>query len=145
MIRLATEEDIFDLLVLTKNFMKEAGEFFKFNKDKIETFLSMAIPSDDHCVIVCEVEGSVVGFLICQCADNPFVDRKLAFEIGWYMSKEHRGARNSIRLLKAFEEWAISKGVDCLILADIPKLTDLADLYGKLGYFLSERSFVKVL
>ena len=145
MIRLATEEDTFDLLVLTKNFMKEAGGFFRFSKDKVETFLKSSLGNPDSVIIVAEHDGQVVGMLIGFVTEHPFIDTRVATEIGFYVSPEHRGGRKAIRLAKAFEEWAMSKSADDLVLGDVKAIKDLSGFYNKLGYTPTEGLYVKDL
>ena len=145
MIRLATEEDIFDLLVLTKNFMKEAGGFFRFSKDKVETFLKTSLGNSDSVVIVAEHDGQVVGMLIGLVTEHPFIKTRIATEVGFYVSPEQRGGRKALRLAKAFEEWAASKGAEDLVLGDVKTIKDLSGFYAKLGYSPTEGLYVKDL
>ena len=145
MIREATQADVFDLVVLTRDFMKEAGKFFKFNKDKTEQFLVQSINHPDYAVFVLDLDSEIKGMLVAQASDHFLLGRKVAFEIGWYVNPEKRGRTWPIRLIQAFEEWGKSKEVDSLILADIPHLTDLHKLYSKLSYSLHERSYIKVI
>ena len=145
MIREATQADVFDLVVLTRDFTKEAGPFYKFDRVKAEQLISGAIEHEDYLVAVLEIDNELKGMLVAQMSNHFILNRRVAFDIGWYVAPEARGSSGSVKLIKYFENWGKSKGVDTLVLADIPHLTDLAKVYTKLGYALSERSYAKVL
>lgn len=143
MIRTATEEDLFDLTILCREFIKEVGPPLKFDKKKIETFLTNAILSDACLVLVMESEGEVTGGLVGVISEHPFLPMVMASELGWFVSKEKRGSIESIKLIKHFEQWARNVGAHSISMADESKLNDLSNLYQRLGYTLMERTYTK--
>ena len=64
-VRAATEDDIFDLLVLAREFSREATTMHKWDKDKTEAMLLNSIRSEGTCVfILVDDEGIVQGGLV---------------------------------------------------------------------------------
>ena len=77
-IREATEADVFDLLVLGREFSREAGEAFQWDKIKTEGILMQAVKSDEVLILVIEDEGVVVGGLIGAVTTMPFSSHMIA-------------------------------------------------------------------
>ena len=59
LVREASIEDTFDILILAKEFSKEAPKTHKWNKDKTEKFILTAIESPNATVIVFEDDGEM--------------------------------------------------------------------------------------
>jgi len=142
-IRTATEEDLFDLTILCREFIKEVGPPLKFDKGKIETFLTNAILSDVWIVLVMESEGEVTGLLVGVVSEHPFLPMVMASELGWFVSREKRGSIEAIKLIKHFEQWAKNIGANLISLTDEAKLNDISKIYQRLGYNLMERTYTK--
>lgn len=143
-VRLATSEDIFDLLVLAREFSREAPEMHKWDREKTEAALMNAISGDASCVFVLvsdsgDIHGGLVGTIT-----EPFMShRKVAIELAWFVSREFRGNRASLLLVKHFEEWGKAQGAQSILMADIQGIADLAPLYGRLGYHPVETTYAK--
>ena len=142
-VREATPDDDFDILVLTRQFMREAPHFFKFNKERCSNFLLRVGSSPDMVAFVSEDEDGINGFILGLYTDHAFNDAKVAAELGWFMTKDKRGGTQAIRLVKAFEQWAKDIGAEYVAMCDIIGLSDLANLYDRSGYSLTERTFMK--
>lgn len=142
-VRKATHEDIFDLLVLARGFSKEAPELQTWDKDKTEKLLSDLMGSPDAVIFVSEVGTEIVGFIAGMIQPTLFSHTKIAFDLAWFVDKDHRGGGGAIRLVKKFEDWAKEKGADWVTMADIQGLFDLEPLYTKLGYSLTEKAYSK--
>lgn len=144
MIRHATNEDIFDILILAKQFCKEAPDTYVFNKDKVETWIKAGIENDHMCMLVYEDDtGDIQGGILGVVSEMFMSGESLATEFAWFMSKEHRGGTGAIRLVKAFEEWAKENNAKYIVMADLVGLQDLSKLYERRGFELAERSFIK--
>ncbi len=142
-VREATPEDIFDILVLTREFMKEGPAYFKFEKDKVESFLVRLIDEASMVAFVSEDEAGIHGFIVGCFTDHPFNGVKAAVELGWFVTKEKRGGTQAIRLLKAFEAWSKDMGAEWTAMGDVAGIQDLSKLYIRCGYNLAERTFMK--
>jgi len=144
-IRPMREEDIFDVLVLAREFSKEAPETHKWNKDKTNNFLytSLKLPNMEVFVIDSnkEITGAIVGIL----TEMFMSDKVVATELAWFVTKEARGTPSSIKLVKTFEKWAKQNGANYCVVADIKGITDLKKLYTRMGYNSSETSYIKGL
>lgn len=143
-VRQANVDDLFDLLVLAREFSREAPKQHKWDKDKSEAALANAITSDDYCMFVIEDdEGELQGGLLGTITEPFMSRRRVAIELGWFVSKDFRGNKASLELVKHFEEWGKSKEASTIIMADLSGLADLGQLYKRLGYEIVESSYAK--
>ena len=142
-VRKATPDDAFDVLMLAHQFAKEAPAGFKFSKDKVESFFDRVLADPTMVLFVSEDEDGIGGFIVGLYTDHAFNDAKMAAELGWFMTKDKRGGTQAIRLVKAFEQWAKDIGAEYVAMCDIIGLSDLANLYDRSGYSLTERTFMK--
>ena len=147
-IREATEEDVIDLAILGKQFVKESQNgFLGWNSSKVYDSLLDAVERDDFGIFVLCADTEVVGMLIGFVAPCFFSDVVQASEITWYVDPEHRGSRMAIKMLGYFEEWAKDRGAVCANLGNLDVLNAdrVARLYNRRGYRLIENTFVKEL
>lgn len=144
-IRLATEEDIFDILVLAREFSKEAPVTHKWDREKTETFIRSAIVSPASEIFVLEQDGLLVGSLVAAIHQMYMSHKTLATELAWFVSKEYRGKKGSLLLVKTFEKWAKDNGADFSVVCDISGLSELEKLYTRLDYKKSETTYMKEL
>jgi GNAT superfamily N-acetyltransferase len=142
-IRSMTEEDVLDVLLLAKEFSKEAPASHKWDKNKTLSFLQTALSMTNMEVFVYEKDGEILGGLV-GCITEMYVSyKKMATEFAFFVTKEARGSSVAVRLVKHFEDWAKQNGADYIILADIQEINDLSKLYGKLGYKSLECTYIK--
>ena len=71
-IREATQEDLFDLLVLGRDFSREAGHMHRFDKQKTAEVMAGLIESDQGCIYVMEDDGFIVGAIVGLVNQMPF-------------------------------------------------------------------------
>mgnify|MGYP003624692532 FL=1 len=142
-IRVATKDDLFDLLVLAREFSREAPDMHRWDRDKTEGLLSGLISNPDAVIFVSEVDGDIAGFLAGMIQPVIISHTKIAFELAWFVDKHSRGGAGAIKLVKAFEAWAKDNGAEWVTMADITGLADLSPLYSKLGYSLTEKAYSK--
>ena len=143
-VREATKEDLFEILMLGYEFIKEGPDHLKpFEKDLVEERLINAIDNEDYVVLVLDVNGSLEGSLIGACIAPWMMSEKFAVELAWFVRKSSRDGRGAIKLVKAYEAWAKSKGVTKVCMSDLTKLQGLGKLYNRLGYSLTETSYIK--
>ena len=143
-VREATHEDIFELLMLAYEFSKEGPDHFKpFEKDVVEERLTGAIDNEDFLVLVLEVNGEVQGLIVGVCMAPWMMSQPFAVELAWFVRKSARDGRGAIKLVRDYESWAKSRGVTKVGMSDLTKIQGLGKLYERLGYSLSETSYIK--
>ena len=88
---------------------------------------------------------TITGALGGVLAQSPFNETVNAIEMFWYVLPEHRG--HGIKLLRAFEAWAVERGADYVCMIHLQKLQPeaLGQLYLRLGYRLIESNYLKAL
>lgn len=95
-------------------------------------------------IFLAEEEGEVVGFLGGLLYPDPNDGDLVGSEMFWFVQSEHRGSCG-MRLLSAFEKWAISTGAKRLVMGHLSTLAPekLKKLYERLGYVPLETHYVK--
>lgn len=142
-IRKANKEDLLGILVLAKEFSREAPKTHKWNIDKTTNFLLSAIENTNMEIFISEKDNEVTGAIVCMVTEMYMSNTVIASDLAWFVSKDLRGSPSSIKLLKAFEDWGRSKGADYLGMADIEGISNLCKLYNRLGYSVSETTYLK--
>tara|TARA_R110000744_G_scaffold183704_1_gene303086 strand:- start:85 stop:543 length:459 start_codon:yes stop_codon:yes gene_type:complete len=144
-IRVATPDDVFDILILAKEFSKEAPSSHKWNKEKTEQFILSALQNTNMTIFVIDVGGEIEGALVGLLSELYMSHTVQATELAWFVSKDYRGKPASIRLMKAFEKWAKESGADQVGMGDIEGISSLENLYNRLGYERAETVYLKEL
>jgi GNAT superfamily N-acetyltransferase len=144
-IRTATPDDVFDILILAKEFSKEAPSSHKWNKDKTEQFLVSSLSNTNMEIFVIDVGGEIEGALVGLLSELYMSHTVQATELAWFVSKDYRGKPASIRLMKAFEKWAKESGANQVGMGDIEGISSLKNLYNRLGYERAETVYLKEL
>lgn len=142
MIREATIEDIPALSECAENFHAECPDTYSYDRGRVEDMMRACILSGDRCVFVIDVDGRAVGGIIGMLSLLWTSGEFVASELAWFTNKEHRGA-GGLKLLRAYEDWAESKDVDLIIVADIAGVTNLSPLYERRGYTRAETTYSK--
>lgn len=142
-IRKAVEADKVEFAFLAKKFLKESKYPFSLDMDKLLESFGAAINNQDFAVLVMEDDGDLVGMLVGGVAQPLFSLDRVATELAWFVLPEHRDSRHSIKLLKAYEDWAEEVNCKFVTMVDIHTLNDLTALYERKGYSLTEKTFVK--
>lgn len=144
-IRGATPDDVFDILILAKEFSKEAPSSHKWNKEKTEQFILSALQNTNMTIFVIDVGGEIEGALVGLLSELYMSHTVQATELAWFVSKDYRGKPASIRLMKAFEKWAKESGANQVGMGDIEGISSLENLYNRLGYERAETVYLKEL
>ena len=124
-IRKANKEDLLGILVLAKEFSREAPKTHKWNIDKTTNFLLSAIENTNMEIFISEKDNEVTGAIVCMVTEMYMSNTVIASDLAWFVSKDLRGTPTSIKLLKTFEKWGKSKGADYLGMADIEGIGNL--------------------
>lgn len=148
-VRLATLEDIPEILKFAKAFMKASPyRLMTFDPKKGKDFLTSLIdsPLSEGVVLLALKDGKPVGFLVGVASQPVFSSNKFSMELGWWVEPEHRGCRGALLMYAAYEDWAKRVGCSHIQGAYLPGVSpDLDKFYKKRGYVLTESSYVKVV
>ena len=144
-IRKATEDDVFDILILSREFSKEAPKTHKWNKEKTEQFIFSALQNTNMTIFVLDVGGEIEGLLVGLLSELYMSHTVQATELAWFVSKEYRGKSASLELIKHFEKWAKENGANQIGMGDIEGISSLEKLYNRLGYERAETVYLKEL
>ena len=142
-IREASEEDIFDILILAREFSRESPVTHKWDKEKTEQFILAAIENTNTIIFVLEENNEIVGAIVGLLNEMYMSQILVATEMAWFVSKDYRGKKGSLMLMTTFEKWAKENGADYTCMGDIHGITTLEKLYTKKGYSKCETTYMK--
>ena len=148
-LRVATENDIIDLIILGKQFVIESGniKLLGWDSTKMYNFLANAISIEDFCVFVMCHDEEVVGLFVGLTTPCFFSSVIQSVEIAWYITPEHRKSKTAHKMIDLYEEWSVARGsvVTNLINLDMLSPDKVAKVYERKGYTLVENTFTKEL
>ena len=125
-------------------FYAETGMPGSFTPEKFVDLWAKLIEAEIGVILGLRVDGEIVGALAAVVAPDIYDGRPTAHECFWYTIPTHRGTY-PLRLIHAYKEWAVSKGVakrDIRIACMEGANPDhLEDFYRKLGFKPLERHF----
>ena len=108
----------------------------------IEDLVTRLIADDRGVVFVLEMRGGdVVGMLGAMLAEHFITGLPTATELFWWADPSARG--HGIRLLRAFEQWARSRGAT--VAQMVAPTADVAAIYERVGYVEMERAYQRSL
>ena len=142
-IRKATKEDILDIVLLTKQFLKEFKPPIKLDSTHFIKNLETTVEDPSYFFYVSEQESEVVGYLSGAKSYSMFSSQPMAIEIGWFLQPEYRGSSDGLKLLSEFIKWAKEQGCEVISMGDLAKVQDLSPLYNRKGFELYERTYIK--
>lgn len=94
---------------------------------------------------IAEKNGEIIGMLGAFITETPFGHDRIATDYTLYVKPQHRGGMAAVRLIKAFEQWAIENGASDIIPGTSTMLNAerTRDLYLALGYEMYGYSMIK--
>ena len=111
MIRVAEEKDLNKVLYITLQFIEESGYKFSINAKKLRALGKSFIADNDKLVLlITNGPDEIVGILAGNLVSPFYTDDVIAEEMMWYVTKEHRGSKESLRLPLLFQKWAMQNG-----------------------------------
>ena len=139
--------DEFDQIVgMAKRFIAFAphGSLIKNTTEDLVNTLKLVLESG--AIFVIDVGGKAVGILAAMMTNVWYSpSTKLAAEMMWWVNEENRGTIASIKLIKAYENWARENGADLIAMCDlvIEGQEPVGTTLNRLGYEMSERTYIK--
>lgn len=100
----------------------------------------------DIATVFYEEENSVVtGILGGTFSKDMFSGRSVASELFWYVAPHKRGGSLAIRLLKAFEDEAVTRKCERIVMVTLEALSpeSVSKIFIRRGYSLLEHSYAK--
>jgi GNAT superfamily N-acetyltransferase len=114
-----------------------------FDSERCLKLLHTLTNSEDGLVLV--VGDEPIGMLLGLVSEQFFSADRLAQELVVYMLPEHRGGRDVVRMIQAFEAWAVSRGAREIALGVSTEVETerTAALYRRLGFHNSGVTLAK--
>ena len=142
MIRLATVDDVPQLVALTKSFAESQNMLDDLDVKTAAKVHSLAIR--DALSYVSERDGRVVGVIAGLKSPNLWNNYKIQIdEIIYYVDPEYRRHRDSLKLLKVYTD-KIKDQCYVSTLKLMANSPDLKRYYKKLGYVETETTFMRL-
>ena len=145
-IRYATEDDLDAIDAMCAKFLKYTSYGSIISPESGEIRLALKRVFDNGAIFVADKGGAPVGFLaalICPAWFSPTT--KMAIELAWWMEEEHRVGTAAMRLMFAYEQWAMDNGAKFICMSDlvINGQTPLGNMLERMNYRMTERTFIK--
>jgi len=135
-----------DLRHIAEAWQNEHNEYgFEMLIDKHLEDLQDMIDSDGKDLLV--LGNPPAGYMGLTTFINPLGTELFANEHYWYIVPEKRSGIGALRLLRAAQYWAVSKGCKCLLMTASKLASDMHDsvcrLYEKTGFEHFETTYIK--
>lgn len=143
----ASVEDVPELVRLS-SLMHAESSYSKFNFDlnKISNNFYFWVSSPEYFVAVAKDDcGSIVGGYCGYVTEYIFGKDLIACDLGLFVEPSRRGGMTAVKLIKAFEDWAQSKGAKevCPGTTTMVAPERTSRLYEHLGYSVVGSIFKK--
>lgn len=147
-VRRATLSDLATLVEMGRAMQQESPRYARFDFDdgKVQQLIATLIDLDGPgCALVATVDETIVGMLGGILVEHFFGRDTYAADLVVYVYPAHRGGTTVVRLVKAFEDWARSKGaLECCVgVSTEIASTRVSALYRALGYRMAGYSHLK--
>lgn len=154
-IRAATIDDLDALVAMGERFFAAspyAGVLPLDVRSMRQVFIAIIegeTPSPSIALVV-DRGGELVGMLVGMVAPVWFDPTlRVGAELGWWIDPQERGGPAAVRLLRAFEAWALEAGVDGVVMSELTPLGEVphaspAALFERCGYRPLERAHLKI-
>lgn len=145
MIRLAGANDKITLVRMARDFHALSGMPFPFSAPHASLCVDACIAGGDYAAFVYEKDGKARGVLGSYSGVHVYAPCQIANEIMFWIDPEYRGGSAAVKLIRAYEAWAKSRGCMVCELVGLGNDPSVGNLYARLGYSPAEKHFLKVL
>ena len=144
-IRPAQPEDMGRLLVLAALMVSESPRYSKHTFAIHKARNLIEILTDRGGLFVAVKDGEIIGYFAGMVAEHFLSHDKVASDIGIFVMPEHRGSSAFLRLVRAFEEWAIREGASELTLGVSTQIQvdQTVRMFERLGYTMASFGLIK--
>lgn len=146
-VRIATPEDVPDLVRFAKNFHKDSPyRWLKFDTAKVTQAFKQVTsgPGVDMIALIAHKDGQNIGMVVAAADSPPFSSEKVSTELAWWVEPQFRKTRAALFLFEAYEEWAKRvgcRGVQSAYLVGTDH--NPSAFYEKKGFLEVESSYLK--
>ncbi len=112
-VRYIQQDDLEQFIELGRAQVEETLPHLNYEEDVVRFYYQHALKQDSiHIFVTQDTQGTLTGFLVAN--KNPYLFRRgfIATQEIIYVLPKYRGTRSALMLLKHFEAWARSVGVD---------------------------------
>lgn len=146
--RALTVKDIQQIIMLCRALHSESTYYRlqSFDEEQLEVSLSNVVFNEHSIALLAIQHNEMIGFFIGGLTYGLFNKELIAFDYSVYVVPQQRNGRTAIKLIKAFEAWAISKGAKRFRVGTTTAInTDkISRFYEFLGFKACGVSFEKV-
>lgn len=144
-IRPAQAADFDRMLVLAAMMVRESPRYSRhaFSVDKARQLFAVLMQRGG--LFVADKDGELVGFFAGLVAEHFLSTDRVASDIGVFVLPEHRGGSAFVRLVRAFEAWAIAEGAREISLGISTQVQaeQTVRMYERLGYTMASVGLIK--
>lgn len=144
-VRPVTVSEVPRLVDLGVKFFAESKLPGKFNSQHFMNVWSQGIANGAGAVFISEQGGEFVAVIGGVTYKDPNTGDTMAAETFWFVREDFRGGTVAMRLMHAYEHWAMSKGAKVIFMTLLNHLTpvELRSVYERCGYREIETHFMK--
>ena len=147
-VRLATIDDLPAYVEMARLFhlASPVRDVLEFDAVGYAEFYKSALFNVDIGMWLAEVDGKLVGIagaLMYGIYFSP--DTRVAQELWWYLAPEARGTGAGAVMFAHIEQWASSQKAKAIFMIALEneRVGSMVKVYGRAGYFPTERTFMK--
>lgn len=151
-VRRATPDDVPAMVAMGRALHDESPRYrdMPFSERKLVDLaarLRGTLLSEDAAMFVATAGDALVGMAVVVTQPRFFNDERFLTDLTVYVKPEHRGGRAFLRLVNAWETWAVQQGVLDLAIGVSTEINAQATVcaYERLGYRLAGYTMVKSL
>ena len=130
--------DFDQLWILAERMWKESPNYrgLELDKEKLTQLGEAILRRRDICGFVAENGEGIEGFFAGMVTPYWFGNQQIASDLALFVDQTKRGGRTALKLIKAYESWATSHGVQeiCLGVTTGVEADRTVQLYDRLGY-----------
>lgn len=147
MIRLATKQDADRILEMSRKFYATTSykDFAPMNDATVADLIQNL--TDNHIMLVAEIDGQVVGMAGMMMAPFYFnANKRGAYEVVWWVEPEHQAGGIGKRLLESIIEHSKLRECDIVQMVTLATSPEHAGkIYEKYEFNHSETSYTRIL
>lgn len=144
-IRPATEADIDAIVTMGESFIAgtEYRDFIGANRSSMQATAARMLENRDAIIFLSQNVTGLTGMIGGVVYVHPYSGALTAFEAFWWTEPTARARGTGVRLLRAFERWAQTKGATHVQM--VAPNGHVGSFYERAGYALVECSYQRAL
>lgn len=141
MIRRATSEDVEAIVAMGLCFQATTNyaQHLRATPETLRSLAMSILANDQSVIFLAERERSILGMIAASLYLQPMSGELVGTEICWWMNPDARGGRTALRLIRAAEAWAVSRGA--VVFQLMAPTAKVGQFYEALHYDLIETHY----